>query len=166
MNPSTFDRWTAAIARQRSRRASLRLLAGVSLAGLLAPRPARAAQRSDRDFDGLYDDDETDVYGTNPDLYDTDGDGAGDGEEVYYGANPLAADSYAGAVGDGNDLGLGEPAGPSNTIEIAPAPCRGAGVYCDWDAECCGPNLRCCWDGVSLQTECTDVSAYGGVCPY
>ncbi|MDQ3695362.1 MAG: thrombospondin type 3 repeat-containing protein [Chloroflexota bacterium] len=60
---------------------------------LVRPRPPRSirppAERSDRDGDGLYDDDELNVYGTNPDLWDTDGDGANDGEEVYYGTNPL-----------------------------------------------------------------------------
>lgn len=44
---------------------------------------------ADRDEDGLYDDDETDYYGTDPDEYDTDGDGSGDGEEIYYGTDPL-----------------------------------------------------------------------------
>lgn len=56
-----------------------------------APAPAPApdpAERPDRDQDGLYDDDETDVYFTNPDVYDTDGDGVGDGEEVSVGADP------------------------------------------------------------------------------
>ena len=45
--------------------------------------------RPDRDEDGLYDDDETDVYGTDPDDPDTDGDGADDGQEVYDGTDPL-----------------------------------------------------------------------------
>lgn len=53
-----------------------------------APAPA-PAKHPDRDGDGLYDDDEVNVYGTNPDVWDTDGDGSGDGEEVYYGTNPL-----------------------------------------------------------------------------
>jgi hypothetical protein len=57
-----------------------------------APAPAPVdpapAGRPDRDGDGLYDDDETGVYGTNPDAFDTDGDGSGDGEEVYYGTDP------------------------------------------------------------------------------
>jgi uncharacterized protein YkwD len=47
--------------------------------------------RGDVDGDGLYDDDETDVYSTDPGDPDTDGDGAGDGEEVYYGTDPLNA---------------------------------------------------------------------------
>jgi len=161
----TFDRWTASIAEQRSRRATLGLLGGLALAGFVSPRLARGAQRSDRDGDGLFDDDETDVYGTNPDFYDTDGDGSGDGEEVYYGTNPLDPSSYTEVVGNGNDLGLSDPADPSNTIDIAPATCFGSGYPCDFDAQCCAGSL-CCWDGVSLRTECLDVSAYGGQCPY
>ena len=42
------------------------------------------------DGDGLYDDGETGVYGTDPAAWDTDGDGASDGEEVYYGTDPRA----------------------------------------------------------------------------
>ena len=165
MDSPTFDRLTTTLVTLRSRRASLSLMGGAALAALISPRPARGAQRSDRDGDGLFDDDETDVYGTNPDLYDTDGDGVGDGEEVYYGSNPLAANDYTGAVGNGNDVGLGEPVGPDGTIDISPAPCRGVGYPCDYDTECCGPNVLCCWDGVSLRTECRDVSAFGGMCP-
>src|SRR5688572_2371814 len=76
MDAQTFDRLTASVAHQRSRRGALRLLAGGVLAGLLSPRLTRAMQ-ADRDGDGLFDDDETNVYGTNPDLFDTDGDGVG-----------------------------------------------------------------------------------------
>jgi hypothetical protein len=45
--------------------------------------------RGDSDGDELYDDDETDYYGTNPHQWDTDGDGYGDGEEVYHESDPL-----------------------------------------------------------------------------
>ncbi|MFN8663992.1 MAG: hypothetical protein U0075_19030 [Thermomicrobiales bacterium] len=76
----------------------------------------------------------------------------GDGEEVYYGSNLLAADDYTGVVGNGNDVGLGELVGPDGTIDIAPAPCRGVGYPCDYDTECCGPNVLCCWDGAPLRT--------------
>jgi hypothetical protein len=164
MDPRTFDRWTTTIAEQRSRRAILSLLTGVGLAALLSPRLARGAQRSDRDGDGLFDDDETDVYGTNPDVYDTDGDGSGDGEEVYYGTNPLDAGSYAEVVGSANDGGA--DVGPEGTIDVAPVQCPPPGYPCDYDNQCCGANVLCCWDGISLRTECTDVSAYGGSCPY
>jgi len=43
----------------------------------------------DSDGDGLLDTDETSVYGTSPSVFDTDGDGVGDGQEVYNGTNPL-----------------------------------------------------------------------------
>jgi len=148
MDPQTFDRRVAAAARRPSRRAALRLLAGGLLGGLLAKRgvaPARAAQRADSDGDGLFDDDELYVYGTDPYTYDTDYDGTGDGAEVYYGTDPLA--------GAAPDLGP------------APPICRAIGIACDYDHECCGASVFCCWDGVSLQTECTDVTLYGGTCP-
>ena len=39
--------------------------------------------------DGLFDDDETNVYNTNPDKADTDGDGPDDDQEVFDGTDPL-----------------------------------------------------------------------------
>lgn len=51
------------------------------------------ADRPDRDNDGLYDDDEVEVYSTNPDVADTDGDGVGDGQEVYDGTDPAVPNS-------------------------------------------------------------------------
>lgn len=58
------------------------------------PRTADGApDRSDSDGDGLYDDDETNVYGTDPANPDTDGDGTSDGEEVYLGTDPLTPDA-------------------------------------------------------------------------
>ncbi len=50
-----------------------------------------AAQGADRDGDGLFDDDETEVYQTDPDLADTDGDGVSDGDEVFFNTDPLVA---------------------------------------------------------------------------
>jgi hypothetical protein len=47
----------------------------------------------DSDGDGLFDTDETSVYGTNPSVYDTDGDGVSDGAEVYNGTNPWFSNS-------------------------------------------------------------------------
>ncbi|MGC4189885.1 MAG: CAP domain-containing protein [Thermomicrobiales bacterium] len=57
-----------------------------------------AAQNAtkDTDGDGLYDADETDVYGTDPMKADTDGDGADDGQEVYSGTDPLDPNSHPG----------------------------------------------------------------------
>jgi Bacterial TSP3 repeat len=53
-----------------------------------------AGERPDRDNDGLFDDDETNVYGTNPDVSDTDGDGRDDGQEVYDKTDPLDPNSF------------------------------------------------------------------------
>lgn len=51
--------------------------------------PAQEGQnRADKDQDGLFDDDETGVYGTNPNNPDTDGDGRDDGQEVFDKTNP------------------------------------------------------------------------------
>ena len=88
-----FDQWTLAVTRGPTRRGALRLMAGGLIGGLLARHGAsfaNAAQRPDRDGDGLYDDDETDVYGTDPDNPDTDGDGIDDGQEVFDGTDPRA----------------------------------------------------------------------------
>jgi hypothetical protein len=64
-----------------------------------------ASARTDSDGDGLYNDDETSVYHTNPNVADTDGDGSSDGEEVYLGTNPLAANAPAArADRDGDGL--------------------------------------------------------------
>ncbi|MGH3582500.1 MAG: hypothetical protein ACRDUB_13010 [Mycobacterium sp.] len=63
--------------------------------------PALSQQRPDRDRDGLYDGDETDVYGTNPDNPDSDGDGIDDGQEVYDGTDPLTAGGSAASCPDG-----------------------------------------------------------------
>ena len=54
----------------------------------IAPHPLQ--QRPDHDGDGLFDDDETDVYGTDPGNPDSDGDGADDGQEVYDGTDPAS----------------------------------------------------------------------------
>jgi hypothetical protein len=51
-------------------------------------------ERADTDGDGLYDDDETDVYHTDPDKSDTDGDGYDDGQEVYDTTDPNDPDDY------------------------------------------------------------------------
>ncbi len=52
------------------------------------PPPPDEQQRPDTDQDGLFDDDETDVYGTDPNDPDTDGDGRNDGLEVFENTDP------------------------------------------------------------------------------
>ena len=44
--------------------------------------------RYDHDTDGLYDDEELNVFGTNPYVWDTDGDGFSDGQEDFNGSSP------------------------------------------------------------------------------
>ncbi len=51
-------------------------------------QPSLAAL-TDSDMDSLTDESETTTYRTHPDVFDTDGDGVGDGEEVVNGTNPL-----------------------------------------------------------------------------
>jgi hypothetical protein len=101
---------------------ALGISAGVAASYAVALQPAEAAPgdydydyyddganvpggttRADSDGDGLYDSDEIGVYGTNPAMYDTDGDGSGDGEEVYYGSDPRTAGGSGGTAGIDSD---------------------------------------------------------------
>ena len=56
----------------------------------------------DSDGDGLTDDAETIVYGTDPLVSDTDGDGFSDGDEVFMGTNPVLACGVAALPPDFN----------------------------------------------------------------
>jgi hypothetical protein len=153
MDAHTFDRFVATVASRPSRRAALRLIAG-GLLGVVWTRggvaPTRAAQRPDRDGDGLFDDDETDVYGTNPDNPDSDGDGIDDGQEVFDGTDPLTPNGGAQPPADGGVC----------------ADCIGtegpmAGDIPGAEATCSGPGLALCPGG------CTDIRsdpANCGVC--
>ena len=96
MAAESFDRPTAANAQRRSWHPPLRILGcGAFAAMLFLGAVGIASARTDSDGDGLYDDDETSVYHTNPNVADTDGDGSSDGEEVYLGTDPLAANAPA-----------------------------------------------------------------------
>lgn len=196
MDARTFDRWTASVAHRPTRRAALRLLAGSLVAGLLPLRGvalATAAQRSDRDGDGLYDDDEVEVYGTNPDVYDTDGDGVGDGEEVYVGTDPLTP---AGGGGGGLPAGSYEPAPPSYVdpvldscaiqgltncdgfcvdVSASEGHCGFCGNACQYPAACqggvctnpgCAVGQTLCDYCTNLFTDVNHCGACGNRCPY
>ena len=102
-----MDTTDTRIARTRLSGATRRLMLGaavptLALALSLMPAltPAAGAAQPDGDGDGLYDDDELYVYGTDAYAYDTDGDGVGDGEEVYYGTDPAAGGIEFGTEGD------------------------------------------------------------------
>ena len=59
----------------------------------------------DSDGDGLSDDAEVNVYGTNPSNPDTDGDGLNDGQEVNtYSTNPLNPDTDGDGLSDGQEV--------------------------------------------------------------
>jgi hypothetical protein len=161
MDNTRFDDLSRRVAISATRRTGLRLLAGGLIGGLLSRRgvmPARAAQpsRPDSDGDGLYDDDETNVYGTDPNVFDTDGDGVGDGEEVYLGTNPLDP----GGDAAGCPPGLTECGGVCTDVLSDPLNCNLCGVVCAPD--------RGCYNG-GCQTFAEHCARYGltdcgGVC--
>jgi hypothetical protein len=92
------------------------------------PLPPSPPPAVDTDGDGILDDDEFDVYGTDPDRADTDGDGINDGEELEYwrdswkldydgdgAVNLLDLDSDNDTVSDGEEVNRGyDPSNPGS----------------------------------------------------
>jgi hypothetical protein len=66
-----------------------------------------AASGEDQDQDGISDQDEVLVTGTDPQVPDTDGDGLGDGVEVANRMNPLDDDMDKDGVSDGQEVDAG-----------------------------------------------------------
>ncbi len=62
----------------------------------------------DTDVDGLTDDDETNLYGTDPEKADTDDDGLTDGNEIELGTRPTVGDTDEDGVNDGDEVNLWE----------------------------------------------------------
>ncbi|MBY4678979.1 DUF7453 family protein [Marinobacterium arenosum] len=63
------------------------------------------APAQDSDGDGLSDDDETNLYGTDPNNPDSDGDGLGDGAELLtHSTDPLDSDSDDDGLSDGDEV--------------------------------------------------------------
>ncbi len=103
------------IPRTVSHRLPMLFIAALLLAFLAAPRDALAQDASsaapaaielDADGDELMDEQELEI-GTDPNKFDTDMDGLGDGAEVRqdgWGTNPLAADTDEDGIGDGDEL--------------------------------------------------------------
>lgn len=83
--------------------------------------------KSDRDHDGMPDEDE-ERNGTNPDDPsdadgDIDGDGLSNGDEVAKGTNPNSADSDGDGVSDGEEVRQGfDPSDPNNVPTDGPVP--------------------------------------------
>ena len=66
---------------------------------------ASADPTADSDADGLTDVEEVpDVYGTEPDNADTDGDGVDDGAEIGFGLDPLDSDTDRDFLSDGEEI--------------------------------------------------------------
>ena len=70
---------------------------------------------ADRDGDGLRNIDEIRTHNSNPYLFDTDGDGMGDGFEVRYGFRPDESDENGNGISDGEEDAEGD--GVSNALE-------------------------------------------------
>ena len=68
-------------------------------AATVAPTVAVAPAALDTDRDGLSDADETNLHGTNPGNWDSDGDGIGDAAELAAGTDPLTAGAPTTAAG-------------------------------------------------------------------
>jgi hypothetical protein len=138
MDANHFDRLVADVAQNPTRRTTLRILAAGLVTALLPGRGARA-QRLDSDGDLLFDDDETGLYGTDPFNADTDGDGFGDGAEIY-----------------NRDQGLGGNDDPLVNENAPPAP----------PVLVCGVNERDCGGiCVNYVTDPYNCGACGRVCP-
>ena len=79
----------------------------------------RLGATTDSDGDGLTDDDEINIYGTDPMVADTDGEGLGDGDEVnVYGTSPLLIDSDGDGFDDGTEVFIGTD--PTNACSATP----------------------------------------------
>ncbi len=73
----------------------------------------------DTDGDGLMDGQEVNDYDTNPINPDSDNDGIWDGDEVSIGTNPLASDTDGGGVSDGEEiLNKLDPLNPADDVPI------------------------------------------------
>lgn len=80
------------------------------LFGIFVVASQASAAVKDSDVDGLSDEGETSMYLTDPSVYDTDGDGVGDGEEVMAETDPLDAKSSMFAVPEPSFGIFGDPA--------------------------------------------------------
>ncbi len=73
---------------------------------------------SDKDGDDLSDEDETNKYNTDPELADTDGDGADDGWEIYYGTDPNVPNNSFTQTKTTGEVSETTPLVASATVEV------------------------------------------------
>ncbi len=108
-------------------------IAGVqSLYGLAAQAPESPeappqgvtpppSAKTDKDNDGISDEDEILLTGTDPNNADTDGDGLSDGVEVTYRMNPLDPDMDHDGLSDGQEVAQGsDPFFPDQAVNVSP----------------------------------------------
>ncbi|WDE04115.1 Ig-like domain-containing protein [Thalassomonas viridans] len=74
--------------------------------------------QNDEDNDGLGDQEEAEIWFTDPAKFDTDGDGLGDGEEVARGTNANKEDTDDDGLSDGDEVANGTD--PTNPDTVAP----------------------------------------------
>ena len=99
------------------------------------PIPPPAPSSVDSDGDGILDNDELDIYGTDPDQMDTDGDGINDGEELKYWGNKwnldydsdgmfnlLDTDSDGDGISDGDEIDSGYDPSDGGSTPASPLP--------------------------------------------
>lgn len=97
-----------------------------------AAAPVDTAAVADSDGDGLADEDEINIYGTDPYNWDTDGDGLGDAEEVFAtGTDPLLWDDTSGAAANDG----GEVAAAPEATDMAVSDSGGAEAVADSDGD-------------------------------
>jgi hypothetical protein len=88
--------------------------------------------RADSDQDGLSDEDELAIHGTDPNNPDSDGDGLSDGEEVNtYGTDPNSVDTDGDGFSDPEEIALGlDPTNPDdNNVDLDRE------LFAHWDFE-------------------------------
>ena len=130
MDTTRFDRITALARRALAGAALAALLAGVGAHALPAAPAAAQPAPVDSDGDGLYDEDEQYIYGTDPWAYDTDGDASPDGEEVFNGTDPRSGLDVGGGAG-----GAAAECTYCGEYEPGETTCDACGLFADSDGD-------------------------------